>query len=209
GRSVRKFDPEGNDEGLFINANLSGPTNIWFDDNGDLLVADYNGTAVKRFDSDGNYLGDFLGGLSNAEGAAYLPNGNILIGNGGNSAVKMYSPEGAYLSDFISSGSGNLIAPNAVVIRDLTAVNTTELNAQSAVKVSPTVGTHFYLESPLDQSIEVVRIYNPDGRLISTKQPLSSTVEWQANTAHPDGLYLLEIQLSDGSQTIARAMVQH
>ena len=38
GNNVRKFDSNGNDMGLFINSNLQGPTNIWFDDNGDLLV---------------------------------------------------------------------------------------------------------------------------------------------------------------------------
>ncbi len=208
GRSVRKFDSAGNDLGLFINSNLLGPTNIWFDDNGDLLVVDYNGTAVKRFDSAGNYLGDFLTGLGNAEGVAHLPNGNILIGNGSNNAVKMFSPEGTYISDFISNSSGNLINPNAVVVRDFTTVNTNTISVQSQVRISPSVGTLFYLEAAIDQRIEKLSIYNIDGRLIKTLQPFTRTTSWQANN-YADGLYLLEVQLSDGSQTISKLMVQH
>ncbi|KAA3605239.1 MAG: T9SS C-terminal target domain-containing protein [Calditrichaeota bacterium] len=119
GGFVQKFDTSGNDLGIFISdTDLQGPTNIWFDTNGDLLVLDYDGTSVKRFDSNGNFLGDFLTGLDNCEGVDFLPNGNILIGNGGTSSVKMFDSSGNYISDFIPSGSGNLINPNAVVIRE-------------------------------------------------------------------------------------------
>lgn len=117
GDLVRRFDSNGNDLGVFINSNLAGPTNIWFDESGDLLVSDYDGTAVKRFDSSGNYEADFLRGLSNSEGIGLLPSGNILVGNGASNSVKMFSSDGTFIRDFIPSGSGNLIAPNAVVIR--------------------------------------------------------------------------------------------
>ena len=123
GDNVRKFDTNGNDLGLFINSNLLGPTNIWFDAAGDMLVSDYNGTAVKRFDSAGIYVSDFLTGLSNSEGVDFFPNGNILIGNGATSSVKLFDNAGNYLEDFISSGAGNLLTPNAVVIRENNAVS--------------------------------------------------------------------------------------
>jgi len=126
GDYVRKFDPDGNDLGLFVNSDLLGPTNIWFDENGDLLVSDYNGTAVKRFDPDGNYLNDFLTGLSHSEGVAVFPNGNILIGNGATSSVKLFDGDGNYLEDFIPSSAGNLLIPNAVVIREINAVSVSE-----------------------------------------------------------------------------------
>jgi hypothetical protein len=98
---------------------LRGPTNIWFDDNGDLLVSDYSGTAIKRFDSSGVYLGDFIQGLSQSEGVDFFPNGDILIGNGASSSVKMYEENGTYIKDLIPSGSGALQTPNAVVIREV------------------------------------------------------------------------------------------
>lgn len=123
GDNVRKFDTNGNDLGLFINSNLLGPTNIWFDAAGDMLVSDYNGTAVKRFDSEGIYVSDFLTGLSNSEGVDFFPNGNILIGNGATSSVKLFDNAGNYIEDFISSGAGNLLTPNAVVIRENNAVS--------------------------------------------------------------------------------------
>ena len=124
--NVRKFDPDGNDLGIFINSDLLGPTNIWFDDNGDLLVSDYDGTAVKRFDADGNYVINFLIGLSNSEGVDFFPNGNILIGNGATSSVKLFDSEGNYMDEFIPAGSGNLIRPNAVVIREMSAVSVSD-----------------------------------------------------------------------------------
>jgi len=123
GDNVRKFDTNGNDLGLFINSNLLGPTNIWFDAAGDMLVSDYNGTAVKRFDPAGTYVSDFLTGLSNSEGVDFFPNGNILIGNGATSSVKLFDNAGNYIEDFISSGAGNLLTPNAVVIRENNAVS--------------------------------------------------------------------------------------
>jgi hypothetical protein len=118
GASVRKFDSDGNSLGIFINTNLSGPTNIWFDDNGDLLITDYNGTAVKRFNSSGTFINNFITGLGSAEGVDFFPNGNILIGNGATHSVKMYDSNGVYIEDFIPNGSGGLITPNAIVIRE-------------------------------------------------------------------------------------------
>ena len=118
GDHVRKFDTNGNDLGLFVNSTLLGPTNIWFDDSGDLLISDYNGTAVKRFDSNGNYINNFLTGLSNSEGVDFFPNGDILIGNGATSSVKLFDSSGNYIEDLVSSGAGNLLTPNAVVIRE-------------------------------------------------------------------------------------------
>jgi hypothetical protein len=118
-RTVRKFDSNGVDQGLFINSGLSGPTNIWFEANGDMLVADWSGGFVRRFDSNGNFLSNYIGGLSQAEGIGYLANGNLLIGNGGTSAVKMYDSSGAFISDVVSSGSGGLLKPNAVIVRKI------------------------------------------------------------------------------------------
>lgn len=128
GKSVRKFDAGGTDQGLFVNSNLRGPTNIWFDDNGDLLVSDYSGTAIKRFGSSGQFLGDFIQSLSNSEGVAFFPNGNILIGNGVTSSVKMYDSAGAYIEDIVSTGSGGLRTPNAVVLREISAEPGIQIN---------------------------------------------------------------------------------
>jgi hypothetical protein len=133
-RTVRKFDSTGNDLGVFVGSNLAGPTNIWFDDNADLLVIDYNGTAVKRFDTTGTFANNFLTGLSNAEGVAFLPNGNILIGNGATHSVKEFDSSGNYAGEFIPNGSGGLITPNAIVIRQ--SITTSVSNNNSLTEKS-------------------------------------------------------------------------
>lgn len=129
GDSVRKFDTNGSDQGLFINSNLVGPTDITFDSNGDLLVSDYDGAKVKKFDSNGNYLSDFINGVGKVEGIDMFANGNILVGVGSQSSVRMYDAAGTYIETFISNGSGNLIAPNAIVIRNDNTGNTFKMNA--------------------------------------------------------------------------------
>jgi hypothetical protein len=118
GDNVRKFDTNGNDLGLFVTSNLAGPTNIWFDDNDNLLVSDYDGTAVKKFNSNGVFQNNFATGLSQSEGVDFFSNGNILIGNGATHSVKMFDSNGVYIEDFIPNGSGGLITPNAIVIRE-------------------------------------------------------------------------------------------
>jgi hypothetical protein len=119
GGSVRKFDSSGKDLGNFISSNLQGPTNIWFNSDGNLLVNDWQAGVVKRFDMSGKFLGNYISGLSNPEGIGFLTNGNILIGNGGTHAVKMYGPTGGFVKDLISSNSGGLKTPNAVVVREV------------------------------------------------------------------------------------------
>lgn len=208
GASVRKFDQDGNDLGLFINSNLLGPTNIWFDDNGDLLVVDYNGTGVKRFDSDGNFIENFLTGLGNAEGVAYLPNGNILVGNGANSSVKMFDPDGNYLSDFITSSAGNLMTPNAVIIRDLGTVGTSSPNELEEVIVYPTVGSIFYLQAEYAQDIEEVNIYSTDGRHVSRiDNPAATPFIWRA-VNYPSGVYVLQLSMRNGDRYTNKIIVQ-
>jgi len=89
GDHVRKYDSNGNDQGLFINTNLVGPTNVTFVDNGDLLVSDYDGAKIRR----------------------------------------MYDSEGNFIKNFVSSGSGGLNTPNAVVIRNDNTGDVFQINA--------------------------------------------------------------------------------
>lgn len=116
---VRKFDGSGNDLGLFINSNLNGPTDIWFDGSGNLLVNDWSGNSVKRFDSNGNFQGLFIASVSQPEGVAIMEDGNILIGASGTGSVIMYDANGVFIQELIRSGQGSLRTPNAVIIRSI------------------------------------------------------------------------------------------
>jgi hypothetical protein len=114
---VRKFNAAGEDQGLFINTNLQGPTNIWFTTDGDLMVNDWTAGLVARFDNEGNFIENAIIGLNKPEGVALFGNGRFLIGNGGTGSVKLYGSNNSYIQDLIPSRSGNLANPNAVVLR--------------------------------------------------------------------------------------------
>ena len=109
----------GNDLGLFVSTNLQGPTNIWFDDDGDLLVMDWSGLAIRRFNENGFFQQNFVLGLSEPEGVEFLDNGDILVGNGGSSSVRQYDTDGAFVRDFVPPGSGGLVKPNALRFREV------------------------------------------------------------------------------------------
>lgn len=195
GDLVRKFDTNGVDLGIFINTNLLGPTNIWFDTNGDLLVSDYNGTAVKRFDSNGNFLGDFLTGLNQSEGVAIFPSGNILIGNGGNSSVKMFDSTGTYISDFIPSGSGNLINPNAVIIRQYNPIGIPEPLSDDISLFLSNIGSAFIFNKDIIHEIETITLYNMEGKLLEELDFGQSI--WYANNYTP-GKYVITANFGNG-----------
>lgn len=211
--SVRKFDPDGNDLGLFVNTNLAGPTNIWFDDNGDLLVIDYNGTAVKRFDSTGVFVSNFITGLGQAEGVDFFSNGNILIGNGVTHSVKMFDSNGVYIEDFIPSGSGGLMNPNAVVIR--------EINVSSVSDDGDLVANSFILEqnypNPFNPSTKIswqspvsgwqtLKILDVLGREIETlvdefKNAGFNSILYTVNSSLSSGVYYYQLKAGNFIQT--------
>lgn len=196
GDYIRKFDSMGIDSGIFINTNLVGPTNIWFDMNGDLLVADYLGTAVKRYDSNGLFLNNFLSGLSNCEGVASFPNGDILIGNGGTKSVKMFNSNGVYLKDFIESGLGNLLSPNAIVIKEISTTGVKDLESFKSNILYPTMGKEFNISVNINNRVVGIELFDLTGRLVKS---LILENENRFNTYDMiDGIYIASIKLSNG-----------
>lgn len=206
GDIVRNFDSTGTLIGTFINTNLVGPTNLWFDANGDLLVSDYDGDAIKRFDSSGAYLGNFITGLDKCEGVAVLPNGNILVGNGGTHSVKMFSSNGSYIQDLISNGSGNLITPNAVVVRTNPSASIQEPHSLQPALIYPTIGTTFYVSDEYLSKIANIKIYNAAGTLVFSQDKVQNPCWLAANNA--DGLYTITAQFVDGTFYSDVLMVQ-
>lgn len=205
GAFVRHFDPNGNELGLFIDDNLQGPTNLSFGENGDLFVVDYDGGAVKRFDSEGNYLGIFISGLGNPEGLAFYPDGHLLIGNGSTSAVKLFDDAGTYIEDFIPSGSGNLIRPNAVVVRENIAVSVPESTDDHELLVN-TFGRSFQINPQFADKITKIEVFSASGHLKDQISGTSLTV-WNPNHI-PTGLYILVAQFSEGTIEIQKIVIQ-
>ena len=114
--AVHRFDNTGQYLGAFIQSNLQGPTNIFFQGS-DLLVLDWTAGTIERFDSNGDHVDTFATGLRQPEGIAELPNGNFLIGNGQGKTVREHSADGAFIANRVARAAGGLIQPNAVVIR--------------------------------------------------------------------------------------------
>ncbi|MDX1460828.1 MAG: hypothetical protein R3348_07205, partial [Xanthomonadales bacterium] len=109
----------GSDQGLFISTGLQGPTNIWFEDDGDLIVMDWSANAIRRYNSAGVFQETLVTGLSEPEGVDFLDGGDLIMGNGGTSSVRQYQADGTFVKNFVAPGLGGLIKPNAVRIRRL------------------------------------------------------------------------------------------
>ncbi len=203
GKSVRKFDPSGNDLGLFVNTQLAGPTNIWFSDTGDLRVLDWSGGNVESFDSDGNYLGEFIPGLSQPEGISTLPNGNILIGNGGTGSVKMFDANGTFIEDLVPAGSGGLLQPNAVILREVTL--SVEENSFNNVFVTPTFGTIFQLNKEVANNFNSLKIYDSNGKLVTNLSPVNDEI-WDASSV-AEGIYFI-VAIKSGKSFSQKVLVR-
>ncbi len=112
---VRKFDSNGNDLGIFVgDLFLAGPVNIWFAENGNLLVLDWQAGQVREFSgNDGSFIKVFIDGLGHAEGFTFDEEGNIYVCDWSNNLINKYDPEGNFIEIFASGGG--LASPNSVV----------------------------------------------------------------------------------------------
>lgn len=188
GSDVTKFDTNGVSQGYFIETELAGPTNIHFEEDGNLLALNWNTGNIKRFDANGDYLGVFTTKVSQPEGIAVHPiTGNYLIGNGGPAQVDEFLPDGTYESTIVSSGSGGLGQPNAVVIRDATfSINEF---TKKKVMVTPSMGSIFLLQTNEIASLISLDVYNMTGQQVA-----SVSLEeqyWDARNLN-EGLYIIK-----------------
>lgn len=199
---VHRFDTAGNHLGIFINSTvLQGPTHIWWDTNGDLLVNDWSAGTVLRYDSAGNYLSVFATGITNPEGIAFLPGGKLLIGDWGQDAVHLLDSTGTSLGYFCS-GNG-LTDPNGVKVREVQAVAIEEPTAETNF-VSPAVGEVFRIN--LDQYPEVaeVKVLNMQGQEVAR---LGQVRTWQAGNV-AEGIYFVVADLP-GKRRMQKVWVRH
>lgn len=94
----------------FINdAGLDSPTGITWDGAGNAYVASFNGSKVRKYNSSGGFVSDFVtagsGGLSGADnGISFGPDGNLYVPSYNNNRVLKYNgTTGALISTFIGS----------------------------------------------------------------------------------------------------------
>ncbi|MCB9315605.1 MAG: NHL repeat-containing protein [Lewinellaceae bacterium] len=80
-KDVRKFSPDGTFLGVVISPDqLRGPSNLWFNPGGDLLVADWDSGSIKKFRNEPGGLvfdSEFASGFARLEGVAIGPDGYL------------------------------------------------------------------------------------------------------------------------------------
>lgn len=203
GSSVRKFDgATGVDLGLFIPSGLGGPTNIWFEADGNLIVLSYNSGRIKRYDAAGTFVADLATGLSGPEGFAFFPNGDLLIGNGGDGSIKRYDSDFNFLGNFVEPGI--LLTPNAIVIRDDIPLGLDD-NKLNALFVTPTIGNNFSFNRAVISDYSELAIYNISGRLVETIS-LKDNEYWNASQ-YSEGLYFITA-IKDGKKAVQKIIVK-
>lgn len=205
--TVQKFDSAGHSLGTFINTSiLQGPTNIWFDHNGDMLVEDWTVGKVLRYNFNGQYIGEFITGLANPEGIAFLPDGNLLIGDWGLDAVHLIDSTGHVLGIF-TSGNG-LADPNCVKARVTTTTSTKEEERPGALQyltAYPNPASEYFFIG-LEGSNYKVELFDITGKLVFSKQ---NSVKVDVGDL-PSGVYLLKVtDKSSGNAKTATVSIVH
>ncbi|MEL6810687.1 MAG: T9SS type A sorting domain-containing protein [Bacteroidota bacterium] len=186
--NVRKYDPNGNLIEIFIDSTfLENPTYIWWDSNGDMLVQDFTAGKVLRYDNNGDYLGEFITGLSNPEGITVLENGHILISERGANQITEFDSDGTLIGQW-DDGVGTLAGPNFIEPIETPTFGIDDLGA-SVVMVTPTMGRQFNFEESLTGDYESIRIYNMAGVEVETIH-LDEQRFWNAS-GWAEGMYFL------------------
>ncbi|MDC7994490.1 T9SS type A sorting domain-containing protein [Altibacter sp. HG106] len=207
GGTVRQFDSSGNDLGLFIENDLTGPTNIWFEDNGDLLVLDWSGGSVDRFDSNGDFLESFTTDISQPEGIDQLPNGDYIVGNGqagGNGSVRVFDASGTTVEDVVPAGALDLLQPNAVVLFDSSTLQVSDVTPTTPW-IHPTIGDTFRLTHSVATSFDEWIVFDLRGTVVS--QQSTDQLTWDAS-AIASGVYFVQLRNSTSSIT-QKLVVRH
>lgn len=206
GNTVTKFDADGNSEGVLIDTQLAGPTNVILEQGGNILALNWNGGTIERFDSGGNHIETFTTAVTQPEGFAIHPtNFNYLVGNGGPAQIDEFLFDGTFVGSVVSSGSGGLVQPNAVVIRDANKLGI-EDTILSKVKVAPTVGDTFRVNNTLE-SLRAIKVFDTTGKLIKNLV-VSKELIWNASHIE-EGIYFMVFTSEDGAKATQKLIVRH
>lgn len=202
--TVRKFDPDGNDMGLIITTQLTGPTNLWIDDNDHIFVVDWQAGDVEEFDENGNHIGTFITGLGQPEGVDFRDNGNILLGNGTTAQVKEYLADGTFVANTVPSGSGGLVQPNAVVLFDRSTLSVPE-SELNQILVTPTLGDEFHLNPQIASQYQQLQLFNIQGAQLQNINTSKQHTIQAKNLS--EGVYFI-VGVSNGRKAVQRIVVK-
>lgn len=116
-KDVRKFTASGEFIEVFSRGgNLLGPVNLWFGAEENLFVIDWETGSVQIFNgTTGNFIRNFITGLSKAEGFVFDSDENLYICDWVKNTVNKYDKDGKFLSTLIKNSG--LSQPNSIAIR--------------------------------------------------------------------------------------------
>ena len=198
--NVTQFDSDGNLLGEYIdNTELSGPTNIFFDDDDRLFVLDWNAGDIEEYDENGIHVDTFITGLGQCEGVDFLENGNILVGNGSTAEVKQYQNDGTFVENTVASGLGNLLQPNAVVLFDRETLSINDQKKDDTALITPSVGSRFEIHKDVWQQFDSIIIYSLTGKSILN---ISQGQENLDASALANGIYI--VKATNGYRSVSQ-----
>lgn len=205
---VRKFDTLGNFSGIFTQSgHLQGPTNLWFDNSGSLLVIDWVLGSVIQFEaSTGVFTKVVISGLQNAEGYSFGPDSNLYICDWSRNQIMRYTPEGIFMNIFATQG--NMQAPNSILFREVKVsgisevgnlINSFSLNQNYPNPFNPKTKIKFEIKKSSDVKITVTDV---SGKLVSTlvdQQLNAGTYESEFDGKNfASGVYFYKLETSSG-----------
>ena len=199
---IRKYDTNGAFVESFIDSSiLENPTYIWWGDNGEMFVQDFTQGKVLRYDSEGNYIEDYITGLLNPEGYTILSNGNLIIAERTGNQIREFDTSGNLLGRWDNGGVLN--SPNFIKALDLSLLNVPD-HMMNSILLTPSMGTRFTVNSEVVIYFSALEIFSISGKLIHAFSP-SETTYWQAEDL-AEGLYLA-IATSENGEKITQKII--
>lgn len=213
-KAVIKYDPEGNRIGFFTPfVPAHGPVDLYWADNGDLMVVDWDNGRVNAHDGQtGAFKRTFIDGMANTEGITIGPDGQIYAADWTRNTINVYSPgTGAPEGVFIDVGGG-LRAPNALIFGPQQATTSRETGAllPRMLDAEPNFPNPFSRRTSIpfdvDTNAEVLlEVFDVSGRLVTSRSMLgfagrSNRFLWVARDVAP-GRYVYTIRTPNATRT--------
>ena len=179
---VTKIDAQGNTNAKWTDIGSTSSSGIEVDANGSLYVLISDKNLVKKFDSSGNFLRDYLVGKTPSSITIDL-NGNIYISNIGDNSISKITPNGELVMNWYKDTSPltNVVNPPSSIEADTLGNVYSIVCGQNAVnQISPSgnlLKMH-YVVQPIDLTItpdNTMYIVNKTN-LITKIIPISNTI---------------------------------
>ena len=164
---------------------LNKPYHVIVGPDGDHYASGYNSNNIGRYDSSGNYLGEFVaagsGGLNKPVGLAFGPDGNLYVASYGSSEVLRFDAAGNFIDVFGVSG-GDISGPCGLTFGPDGDLYAASWNNGKVVKYDGRVGgaPTTVIDSGLSNPEQIV--FDDDGNLYVSDGGSNAVKRWDGST---------------------------